>query len=121
MAKSKHKEINLLDCVPTRMLQWENDEDGTVIIKEPKFKSVPLQSLARRLGRSPYYKIHLDEFGSFVWEKCDGNSRVEQIGMGLKQKFGNKVEPVYERLAAFMRLLAYQRFITYKGKIHSNS
>ena len=121
MAKPKHKEQNLLDFIPIRTVQWEKNEDGTVYLKEPKFKISFLQSIVMRFARSPYYKIHLDEFGSHVWERCDGTSHVERIGISLEKQFGDKVTPVYERLAAFLRILSYQKYITYKGDIHSNS
>jgi hypothetical protein len=121
MAKPTRNKQNLLDLIPVRTIQGEKDQDGKIYLKEPKFKISFLRTMIVRLGRCPYYKIHLDEFGSHIWERCDGISPVEQIGISLEQKFGEKVTPVYERLAAFLRILAYQKFITYKGGIHSNS
>jgi len=115
MAKTPHKELNLLDLFPVRIVDWEREQDGTVCLKKPKVRNHLLKSIIKRLGKSLHYQIHLDDFGSFVWERCDGNQRVEQIAESLRQKFGDKVEPVYERLAAFVKMMAYQKVITYKG------
>ena len=62
--------------------------------------------------KKPCYKIYLDEFGSFVWSQCDGAQTVEEIGEKLKQEFGQDVEPVYDRLAIYIRQLHKARFLT---------
>jgi len=37
------------------------------------------------------------------------------IGCQLKEKFGEKVEPLYERLGAFFQNLEKNKFITFKN------
>jgi len=120
MEKRKLKEQNLLDLIPVHAVEWEKTRDGTVFLKRPKFRNRFLKILLNRLGKSSYYRIQLDEFGSFIWERCDGYHRVEQIGKNLRKEFGEKVEPVYERLGAFVKIMAYQKFISYKGFSDSN-
>ncbi len=70
--------------------------------------------MMEKCGIPLYYCIYLDEFGSFVWNHCDGLQPIYQIAQSLYERFGEKVDPVYERLGAFMRLLAYQKLISYK-------
>ena len=118
MAK-KDKNVNLLDLIPVKNVDWEKKEDGTVSLKLPKTRSRLFKAIIEKLGKKPHFKVHLDEFGSFVWERCDGMHRVDQIGVHLKTKFGNTVEPVYDRLGAFVRILASQKCITYKTDIES--
>ena len=115
MARAKPKGPNLLDLIPVQSVGWERKEDGTVFLKKPKVQNRLLKKIIERMGKSTHYKIHLDDFGSFVWERCDGNTRVEEIGVSLKHEFGEKVEPVYERLCAFVKIMAYQKFINYKN------
>jgi len=115
MEKIEHNEPNLLDLIPVKTVEWEKNGDGTIFLKVPKVKSPFFQQVIAFLGKSPYYKVQLDEFGSHVWENCNGEYRVEQIAENLRQKFGEKVEPVYERLGAFVKVLASQKFIVYKG------
>ena len=65
--------------------------------------------------KSQHYKIRLDDIGSFIWDLCDGRKTVQEIGEQLKDKFGDKVEPLYERLGAFFQNLEKNKFITFKN------
>lgn len=105
---------NVLDLIPVQKEVWGEQSDGTVYLKKRRFKSLWLNRIVVKLGVSPHVHIHLDEFGSFVWNHCDGSQSVSEIAEKLQEKFGEKVNPVYERLGAFIKLLAYQKLITYK-------
>ncbi len=96
------------------MTEWEKRDENLIVLLKPKFKN-PLfgRYIFRFLGK-PYYRINLDAIGSFIWERCDGKSTVRQIGKSLHQKFGDKVEPVYERLALFLMSLERGKFISYE-------
>ncbi|MBN2029778.1 PqqD family protein [bacterium] len=72
--------------------------------------------MVAKLGIPPQVHIHLDEFGSFVWNHCDGSQSVSEIAQKLRERFGDKVDPVYERLGGYIRLLAYHKLITFKIK-----
>ncbi|MFH1941328.1 MAG: PqqD family protein [bacterium] len=121
MPRTKRKDLNLLDLIPVQRVDWEKKEDGTVYLKKPKAQNRFMKHFIQKMGKSPDYKIHLDDFGSYVWQKCDGAHRVDQIGECLKREFGEKVEPVVERLASFVKILAYQKCIGYKGISDSKS
>ena len=58
--------------------------------------------------------MHLDENGSFVWPIIDGEKNIIAIGESVKEKFGEKAEPLYERLAKFFQILESYNFITFK-------
>ena len=116
MAKT-NKNVNLLDLIPVKNVEWEKKEDGTVSLRLPKTRSRLFKAIIEKFGKKSHFQVHLDEFGSFVWERCDGTHHVYQIGNSLKSKFGETVEPVYDRLGAFVRILASQKCITYKSDI----
>lgn len=63
--------------------------------------------------KQPYYRLKLDEIGSFVWEHCNGMDEVQEIGEKLRKKFGDRVEPVQERLALFFKQLERSKSITW--------
>jgi len=108
-------EQNLLDLIPERVRDYETLETGLISIIQPKFHNkFFVKYLAPRL-KKPFFKVHLDEFGSKVWELSDGKTSIEQIGQILHQHFGEKVEPVYERLATFYRYLYRLKFIRYQN------
>ncbi|RMD93609.1 MAG: PqqD family protein [Calditrichaeota bacterium] len=71
----------------------------------PKFGKHPIGTWLMKHMQKPTYRLKLDEVGSFVWERCDGTYKVEEIGQLLQEKFGEKVEPVFERLILFFRQL----------------
>ncbi len=58
--------------------------------------------LQRRLRR-PYVQLHLDAVGSTVWLASDGERTVSDIGERLRERFGEDIEPVWDRLALFVR------------------
>lgn len=108
-------DVNLLDLIPQRVMKFKESDEGLITIYKPKFKNkLMVKYIASKL-KSPDYKVNLDQFGSFVWKRCDGKNTVEQIGELLKQKFEGDIEPVYDRLAVFIQSLARYKFIEYKN------
>lgn len=70
--------------------------------------------LGRRLQaafRPRPYRVHLDDVGSFIWKRCDGGTRVEEIARALRAEFGERIEPVEDRLVAFLQSLERGRFV----------
>ncbi len=114
MAKIISEKQNILDLIPIQNEEWGKKADGTVFLKKRRFKNTWINKMMEKCGIPLYYCIYLDEFGSFVWNHCDGLQPIYQIAQSLYERFGEKVDPVYERLGAFMRLLAYQKLISYK-------
>jgi hypothetical protein len=97
---------NFLDFVvlKTRDTQWRKTEAGLaqIIIPRDGF----MDRCARLFKDTPRtFTAHLDEFGSFVWEMIDDKRTVLEIGALLGERFGTDVEPLYGRLAGFLRLL----------------
>lgn len=94
---------NLLDLIPVRLQEWEQTSDDQIIILMPKFTNRFLRTWLMPRLKHPYIRIKLDSYGSEVWRSCDGRTTVATIAQVLRQKFGEKIEPVYERLAVFIR------------------
>ena len=107
--------INLLDLIPVRNIKWEKKEDLIILLK-PKFKHPFLKKNVLPRLKNPCYKIRLDPVGTFIWELCDGSLSVKKLAKSLKDEFGDKVEPLYDRLALFLHSLEKNHFIFYKGK-----
>jgi hypothetical protein len=112
MSRTKNpRSINLLDLVPVRHVEWEVSADGLVTLLRPKFGNRLLRKHLLPRMKRPCYRIHLDKFGSTVWNLCDGSRSVDEIGEGLLKRFGEEVEPVYDRLALFVQHLDRSHFI----------
>jgi hypothetical protein len=108
-------QINLLELIPVKNMQWEKKEDGLIVLLKPKFKHPFFKKHILPRLKYPFYKVKLDDVGSFVWERCDGKKTVNEIAHGLKEEFGEKVEPLHNRLALFLQNLEKNRFIYFKG------
>ncbi len=111
------KEKNYLDNVPVRSekIKWSMDEEGAVTL-EIENKGI-FNRIFQKLFKKPQISyIHLDETGSFVWPLIDGKSDITALGKLVDEKFGEKAQPLYERLAKFFQVLESYGFVSMKNK-----
>lgn len=74
-----------------------------------------IEKLARKLFKKPpITDIELDELGSEAWRLIDGEKTIIQITEKMKERFGEKCEPVNERLILFIRYLNRNGWIKLK-------
>jgi hypothetical protein len=103
--KEKNKnpqEKNLLTLIPVHQVDYELTETGGVVLLIPKFRGKILgKYLQPRLSR-PYFRLSLDAIGSFFWQQCDGHKDVQEIAKIMQGHFGEKVEPLIDRLNLFI-------------------
>jgi hypothetical protein len=111
MKNQKAQPINLLELKPKRNLEWESRESDLVMLLVPKFKNPLLVKWFVPMLAKPNIKVKLDEFGSFVWTRCDGQTSVERMGEEMALKFGEPLESLYERIGKFVAKLARDKFV----------
>ncbi len=102
--------VNLLECRPERTAQAEMEGDRVVVLR-PRFLRGLLARWLQPLLRRPYFRVHLDAVGSFVWLRCDGSTPVGQIAQAMEEHFGKQVAPAVDRLALFLRQLEQGQMI----------
>lgn len=108
--KKKQSE-NYLDKKPLRneKFSWSVD-DGKVTL-EVENKGV-WNTLFQKILKKPRISyIHLDEMGSFIWPLLDGEKSILEIGKTVENQFGDKANPLYERLAKYFQILESYHFI----------
>ena len=96
---------NYLEKIPKRPdnLKW-SVEDGKVTLHLEN-KGV-FNKMAQILLKKPKVShIHLDEIGSFVWPLLDGEKNIIELGKDVETHFGEKANPLYERLAKYFQIL----------------
>ena len=106
----KNKE-NFLEKKPQRNpdISWK-EKDGQITL-EIENKGV-FNRLAQKLLKKPKISyIHLDEMGSFIWPLIDGESDIIALGERVKEHFGDKAEPLYERLSKYIKILESYGFV----------
>src|SRR4030042_2379894 len=113
----KTSEMNLLDLAPEARVFSSVDKDGLVTLQVPKFRSPAMQSILTKCRIYPYVHVRLDELGSGFWNLVDGSRNIGEIGQEMQRRFGEAVQPVYERLAVFLRQMKAHRCIALVEKI----
>lgn len=112
------KQDNFLDYIPKHnaLFEFRENKVGNIEIKVQNkgFFNKMAQVLAKR---PKYSYIELDGFGSFVWRQIDGQRTVYEIGQLIKNEFGEKAEPLYERLSKFVQILHKNHYVVYQNKI----
>jgi hypothetical protein len=115
MKKNKQRE-NYLDYIPiySEKLKWETDEAGNVTIFQEN-KGVFHKACQVLFKKPKVSQIHLDEMGNFIWPLIDGKRTVGDIALLVKAEFGDKAEPLYNRLVAYMRNLEMYHFVVMRA------
>ncbi len=114
-SNKKNRSDNYLERVPVRPvhIQWSTDENAIVTL-DIENKGV-VNRIAQKLFKKPKVShIHLDEMGSFIWPLLDGEKDITKLGVSVKEHFGDKAEPLYERLAKYFQILDSYGFVEWK-------
>lgn len=110
----KKKTENYLERRPCRMegLVFTIDEAGIVTL-EIENKGI-MNRIAQKIFHKPKISyIHLDELGSFLWQRFDGTKTLIDLGKEVEEQFGEKAHPLYERLAKYVQILESYHFVTW--------
>lgn len=106
---------NYLEKIPRKKegLGWSQNDSGEVTLE---LENTGLANrIAQKLLKKPKISyIHLDEMGNFIWPLIDGERDITAIGELVRGHFGEKAEPLYERLAQYFKTLESYGFIDFK-------
>jgi hypothetical protein len=105
-----------MELVPEHNARWEKNTEGGVILWTPKFTHPFMVKYILPLFRKKEYKINLDQYGSFVWLHVDGKKSVQQIGSAMYAEFGEKIEPVEQRLGIFINIMSNRNLLVLHEK-----
>lgn len=106
---------NYLEKIPVRVeaIKWSQNENGEVTL-EIENKGWANRIAQKLFKRPKFSQVHLDEMGNFIWPLIDGERDIIALGKLVEEKFGEKANPLYERLARYFQILESYRFITFK-------
>ena len=118
MKRNKNKGFKLeidRNAKPMRTSEWY-EEEGLVRLKIAKFEGRLGEWLCNVMKKPKYIVVNLDEMGSFIWRRCDGETTISKILDELKESMGEKFEKegMEPRSFYFMRMLRNHRFLTWK-------
>ena len=119
MAKKKKEVINqnYLENVPVRPdgLRWDVNSKGIVTLYIHN-KGLMKKITQVLFNKPEYSQVHLDVNGSFIWPLIDGKKSILDYGPLVQERFGEKAEPLYPRLAKFFRILHSYGFVNFKNE-----
>lgn len=109
------KSANTLDLTPIKLYSEETDNSNNIVtVIIPKFKNrFAVKYISPKL-KSDHFKIKLDKFGSAVWQKINGKTKVDQIIKHLEKTYADEIQQAEERTTKFIFQLYSQGFITFK-------
>lgn len=111
----KQKNENYLNKIPFHKegLHWSQEQNGNVTL-EMQNRGIA-NRMAQLILRKPKISyIHLEKMGSFIWMLIDGRSSILEIGKAVGMRFGDKAEPLYERLSQYIKTLESNGFVITK-------
>ena len=111
MSKNKVSK-NYLESKPAKKegLNWTVDDAGNITL-EIENKGIANRIAQKLLKKPKISYIHLDEMGSFIWPLIDGEKDIYAIGEAVGEHFGEKANPLYERLAQYIKTLETYGFV----------
>lgn len=112
MARKLKVKENYLDYIPIRNPEftWKRNKAGIIVV-EVVHNGI-YDKVAQKLFRRPKIShIKLDEYGSYIWEIIDDEHDMGYISQKIKEKFGDKAEPLYDRLIKYFQILQLHKFV----------
>ncbi|MCP4221277.1 MAG: PqqD family protein, partial [bacterium] len=99
---TEKKAANFLDFIPSRSIDWAQDEAGKVYLIKEKTKNKVLKKIISWVNKNQNFHIHLDDLGTSAWLAIDGKRSVNDICGMMKEKFGEKLVQPEKRLSFFL-------------------
>ena len=116
-----NKDFNYLDYVPRKneLNSYSINENGNGVIKVANvgFYNKIVQVIFRKLK---YSNIELEEYGTFIWDYIDGKNTIYDIALKVKEKFGEKAEPLYDRICQYFSIMADNKLVFLAEKSNKN-
>jgi len=105
------KKQNMLDLIPIRTVPFTIRDDQRVVLQIKRF---PVKGMAKLLGKSDFVQVTLDEKGSIVWLRIDGQKTISNICEEIDSTHAfAQQEMIEERVAAFILTLYRQDYIDF--------
>lgn len=107
---NQHHQAQWDNVIPRKIVDSEDGPDGGAVLLVPRFRKGPLAKWLQPRLRKPFIRVKLDDLGSFVWKRIDGNCDYSKLLVEMTGEFGEKLEHADERLQKFLTLLQNNDF-----------
>lgn len=111
--KNETVSANYLEYVPAHKPEIKYEISGDKKVTLLQENTGLFNWIAQKLFKKPRVsQIHLDEMGNFIWPLIDGKRNLIEISELVHEEFGDKAEPLYNRLAQYIKTLEAYGFIS---------
>ncbi|MBN1282511.1 MAG: PqqD family protein [Proteobacteria bacterium] len=108
---NRHHPQQWHDVVAKRTVEWEDGPEDRAVLLVPRFRRGPLARWLQPRLKRPHMRVKLDDLGTFVWRRLDGNTPFDEIAKAMEGHFGERAAPADQRLKAFFTILHKDRFV----------
>jgi hypothetical protein len=105
------RSTSLLDLVPVRLVQHEISAEGKIELLVPKFRNEKFARWFIPHRKSTHYRVRIDEKGSLIWEKMNGQDSVGIILGNIGDQLGPQET---ERMGKYCTMLYDAGYITFR-------
>ena len=102
-----------LDRIPYKNVDYEYDEKNKNYIILMSHEGLNHKIAQKLFKRPKITRVKFKGIGNIVWESINGENSIEDIAKILKETYGEKSEPLYERLLIYLDNLEKNKFIKY--------
>jgi hypothetical protein len=118
MRSKRLKSVNVLDLIPVTIVDHEVAVDGKVHLIIPRFNYKFFQKIFTGTRISKVFKLLLDEPGSHVWLRINGENTVEAISKEMTEHYSKnhiEFENVEDRVSKFIEQLYNEGCISFSN------
>ena len=98
-----------------RLAEWEENSERVIVVRPKSHRKGLFGLFDTLLFLLSARRIRLDPVASFAWLQLDGVRTVGQAAEMLRGEFGEKVDPVEERLGHLIRVFRREGLVAYRG------
>ena len=106
--------VQSLNAIPVRNhnVESERDDDtGETLIIIPRRDDRWVRFLSKLLFVPDHRKVTLDELGTFVWDRCDGETTVRDLIHAFAEQYKLSRKEAELSMVAFLRQMAKKRLV----------
>jgi len=105
--RSRWRNVNFLDLVPRRRVAHEEDEEGRIVLLQPRYTDPVLgRWLQPRLRPDKrWIRVPLDSRGTWLWRHIDGARTVGELAAGFQAAFPEDQRDIPLRVSQYVGVL----------------
>lgn len=104
-----------LSARPVRhpQIEWDEDEGGVVTLRLPQPQGGARRAVATVLAAPPSRVVALDEIGSEIWRRCDGQQTVRDLIRFVMERYQFARKEADASVTSYLRTLGQRGLVAF--------